>query len=115
MAEINLATRDRKVLVGEDLSHTIETNLVEFLTSRLDMFAWEHEDIIGISLDIITHKLNVDPNYAPIQQKRRKFVAERNKIINDEVNRLLKASMIKEVDYPEWLANVVIVQRKNGK
>ncbi|XP_017239352.2 uncharacterized protein LOC108212130 [Daucus carota subsp. sativus] len=115
LAEVSLDTGDKKVLVGEDLSPNIEANLVEFLTTRLDAFAWEHEDITGISAEVITHKLNVDPNHKPVQQRRRKFAAERNKIINDEVSRLLKAGMIKEVDYPEWLANVVIVQKKNGK
>ncbi|XP_017256033.2 uncharacterized protein LOC135147082 [Daucus carota subsp. sativus] len=115
LAEVNLDTGDKKVLVGEDLSPNVEANLVEFLTTRLDAFAWEHEDITGISADVITHKLNVDPNHKPVQQRRRKFAAERNKIINEEVSRLLKAGMIKEVDYPEWLANVVIVQKKNGK
>ena len=95
LAEVNLDTGDKTVLVGEDLSPNVEANLVEFLATRLDAFAWEHEDITGISADVITHKLNVDPNYKPVQQRRRKFAAERNKIINEEVSRLLKAGMIK--------------------
>ncbi|XP_074377797.1 uncharacterized protein LOC141719326 [Apium graveolens] len=115
LAEVSLSTGDKKVLIGEDLSPNIEANLVEFLMTSLDTFAWEHDNITGISPDVITHKLNVDPKHPPVQQKRRKFGAERNKIINEEVNRLLKAGMIREVDYPEWLANVVIVQKKNGK
>ncbi|XP_063948038.1 uncharacterized protein LOC135152135 [Daucus carota subsp. sativus] len=115
LAEVDLTGGDKKVLIGEDLTSTMEANLVEFLTTRLDAFAWGHEDVTGISPEIITHKLNVDPSFTPVQQKRRKFAAERNKIINEEVNRLLKAGMIKEVDYPEWLANVVIVQKKNEK
>ncbi|XP_074324394.1 uncharacterized protein LOC141661310 [Apium graveolens] len=86
LAEVDLKIGDKKVLIGKDLSPTIEANL-----------------------------LNVDPSYTPVQQKQRKFATERNKIINDEVERLIKADMIKEVDYPEWLANVVIVQKKNGK
>ena len=32
-----------------------------------------------------------------------------------EVNNLLRASFIKEVKYPEWLANVVVVPKKGGK
>lgn len=115
LAKVDLTGDDKKVLIGEDLTSTLEANLVEFLTTRLDAFAWGHEDITGISPEVISHKLNVDSSFAPVQQKRRKFAAERNKIINDEMDRLLKAGMIKEVDYPEWLANVVIVQKKNGK
>ncbi|KAK9075696.1 hypothetical protein SSX86_004025 [Deinandra increscens subsp. villosa] len=51
----------------------------------------------------------------PIQQKRRKFAPEKNVIIQEEVDKLLKTKMIREVKYPKWLANVVVVQKKNGK
>ncbi|KAJ9553525.1 hypothetical protein OSB04_017570 [Centaurea solstitialis] len=80
-----------------------------------DCFAWSHEDMVGIDPSIISHKLNVDPTFKPIKQKRRKFAPERNKVINDEVDNLLKIGKIREVKYPEWLANVVVVQKKNGK
>ena len=33
----------------------------------------------------------------------------------DEVNKLLAANFIQEVHYPEWLANVVMVKKANGK
>ncbi|KAJ0766237.1 putative nucleotidyltransferase, Ribonuclease H [Helianthus annuus] len=69
----------------------------------------------GISKDIITHKLGIDRSIKPIHQKRRKFAPERNAIIQEEVERLLRAGMIREVKYPKWLANVVVVQKKNGK
>ncbi|KAJ9542421.1 hypothetical protein OSB04_028927 [Centaurea solstitialis] len=71
--------------------------------------------MVGIDPSIISHKLNVDPTIKPIKQKRRKFAPERNKVINDEVDNLLKTGKIREVKYPEWLANVVVVQKKNGK
>ena len=32
-----------------------------------------------------------------------------------EVQRLLDANVIREVNYLEWLANVVLVSKKNGK
>ena len=33
----------------------------------------------------------------------------------DEMNKLLIANFIREVHYPEWLANVVMVKKANGK
>ena len=33
----------------------------------------------------------------------------------DEVNKLLAAGFIREVYYPNWLANVVLVKKANGK
>ncbi|XP_074300525.1 uncharacterized protein LOC141631801 [Silene latifolia] len=42
-------------------------------------------------------------------KKRHKFAPERNTIINEEVDKHLDMGMIREVMYPEWLANVVVV------
>ena len=69
----------------------------------------------GIDLAIITHKLNVAPSFKPVKQKRRSFAPERQKAINEEVDKLLRARAIQEVDYPDWLANVVLVKKANGK
>ncbi|RVW68778.1 hypothetical protein CK203_060953 [Vitis vinifera] len=33
----------------------------------------------------------------------------------NEIDKLLEAGFIKEVDYPDWLANVVVVPKKEGK
>ncbi|XP_074298048.1 uncharacterized protein LOC141628854 [Silene latifolia] len=57
---------------------------------------------------------DVPDNIRP-KLKRIKFVPERNTIINEEVDKLLDMGMIREVVYPDWLANVVVVQKKNGK
>jgi len=40
---------------------------------------------------------------------------ERQKVAQAEVQKLLDAGVIREVQYPEWLANVVMVSKKNGK
>ena len=106
---------DRKVLVGSDAPDSVKPNLVSFLKTKMSCFAWSHFDMTGIDADIITHKLNIDKSFKPVQQKRRKFAAERHEIINQEVDKLLDMGMIREVMYPDWLANVVVVQKKNGK
>ena len=69
----------------------------------------------GIDLAVITHKLNVSPSFKPVKQKRRSFALERQKTINEEVSKLLQARDIREINYPDWLANVVLVKKKNGK
>ena len=43
------------------------------------------------------------------------FNQERYEVINDEVEKLLKAWFIHEVNYPEWISNVVLVKKANGK
>ena len=50
-----------------------------------------------------------------MRQRRRKFNEERRQAIRDETQKLLAAGHIREVQYPEWLANVVLVKKSNGK
>ncbi|XP_062100753.1 uncharacterized protein LOC133806675 [Humulus lupulus] len=69
----------------------------------------------GIVPEIIVHKLQVDPYYQPRKKKIRKFTPERNKAFNEEIQKLIENRFVREVHYPEWLANVVIVKKKNGK
>ena len=69
----------------------------------------------GIDATAITHRLNVSPSFKPIKQKRRSFAPERQNAINKEVSKLLQAGGIREVEYPEWLANVVLVKKENNK
>ena len=79
------------------------------------MFAWSHEDIPGIDPSVIVHRLNVSPSFSLIRQKKRVFAQEQDKTIAEEVQNLLEADFIREVYYPDWLANVVMVKKANGK
>ncbi|XP_074299207.1 uncharacterized protein LOC141630260 [Silene latifolia] len=103
------------VLVGADYADYIREQIIEFLRTNMDCFAWSHSDMIGIDPSVITHRLNVDPSFPLDQQKRQKFAPERNEVINHEVDNLLAAGKIREVNYPEWLSNVVVVPKKNNK
>ena len=68
----------------------------------------------GIDPTVITHRLNVSPSFKPVKQKRRSLAPERQKVINEEVDKLLQAGVIREVEYPEWLSNAVLVKKVNG-
>nr|CAN61935.1 hypothetical protein VITISV_001429 [Vitis vinifera] len=59
----------------------------------------------GNSSSITSHRLNVLPTARPIRQK----------IIRNEIEKLLEVGFIREVDYLDWLANVVVVPKKEGK
>ena len=59
--------------------------------------------------------MNVDPERKPIQQRWQVLAPEQNKAIMDEVNKFLATDFIREVYYLDWLANVVLVKKENGK
>jgi hypothetical protein len=105
----------RVLQIGTCLDKEVREGLVNFLHRNVEVFAWSHEDMPGISPEEIVHVLNVNPGAKPVKQKRRKFAPERVEAITVEVEKLLKAQFIEEVHYPEWLANVVLVKKSNGK
>ena len=69
----------------------------------------------GIDTGVITHCLNVSSSYKLVHQKKRVFAPERDNAIKEEVHKLITAEFIREVYYPDWLANVVMVKKANGK
>ena len=101
--------------IGTSMTKEIRDLIVSFLRKNADVFAQSHDDMPGISTKVIAHKLNVNPSISPVKQKRRVFAPERNTAVMEEVDKLLKAGFIREVYYPEWLANVVMVKKSTGK
>ena len=97
------------------LAEDLRSPLTHFLRQNKDVFTWKQADMGGIDPTVITHRLNVSPSFKPVKQKRRSFAPERQKAINEEVGKLLQAGVIKEVEYLEWLANVVLVKKANSK
>ena len=63
----------------------------------------------------ICHHLNVNPSITPRKQPPRRSSKEHFDAVKDEVTRLKQAGVIKEVFYPKWLANTVVVKKKNRK
>jgi hypothetical protein len=62
---------------------------------------------------LIEHSLNVDPKSTPKRQHLRRFTDDRRDAIKKELAKLLAAGFIREVFHPEWLANPVLVCKKN--
>ena len=81
----------------------------------IEVFTWKQEDMGGVDPAVITHRLNVNPSFKSVKQKRRSFALEKQKAINEEVGKLFQAKAIREVEYPKCLANVVLVKKSNGK
>ncbi|XP_030936086.1 uncharacterized protein LOC115961208 [Quercus lobata] len=96
--------------IGTGMKEKAREDLIQFLRKSIDVFAWSHDDMPGIDPSVITHRLNVYPFFKPIRQKKRVFAPERDKAIKEEVQKLTTAKFIKEVYYPDWLANVVMIK-----
>ena len=109
------SNHERTTKIGTLINLAICQELTAFLKSNQDVFASTHEYMPGIDPSVIVHRLNVLPSFPPIRQKKRVFIPERDQTIAEEVRKLQEASFIREVYYPDWLANVVMVKTASGK
>ncbi|KAM1148227.1 hypothetical protein ACFX15_028368 [Malus domestica] len=71
--------------------------------------------MLDISPDIICHHLSIDPKTKPVRQKRRSCDAERYEAMKAEVEKLKDIGFVREVNYPTWVANVVLVKKNPTK
>lgn len=105
----------RIIRIGTGLQAALRTDLIKLLKDNASVFAWSYADMSGISTTTISHKLGIDPAYRPVRQKRRIGDQERYEAMKAEVDKLLSIGFIREVQYPRWLANPVLVKKPNGK
>jgi len=101
--------------LAESLDQEEQNQVAEVISRHLDAFAWSASDMLGIDPNFLCHCLTMDPKVRPVRQRRRKFNEERRLVIQEEMRKLLSAGHIREIQYPKWLANVVLVKKANGK
>ena len=89
--------------------------LVEFLRKNVDVFAWDAYEAPGVDPNFICHYLNVNPSITSRRQQPWRPSKEHAEAVKNEVAKLKQAGAIKEVFYPQWLANTVAVKKKMGK
>ena len=68
----------------------------------------------GVPKELIEHALKVDPKATPKKHQLRRFSPDKQEAIKKALAKLLAAGFIKEVYHPDWLANFVLVQKKNN-
>ncbi|CAA0817463.1 Uncharacterized mitochondrial protein AtMg00860, partial [Striga hermonthica] len=106
--------QQKSLRIGANLQEPLRSSLIQFLQSNTDVFAWKHEDMKGIDPQKACHRLNLDKTVKPVIQKRRKFSPDRQKALEEEVNKLIDNKFVKEAKYPTWISNPVLVKKATG-
>ena len=89
--------------------------MVKFLKPNIDVFAWNAYNISGIDPRLACHQLNINPEVVQRKQPPRRSSKDHVEAVRTEVNKLKQARAIKEIFYPKWLTNIVVVKNKNKK
>ena len=61
---------ERITRMGTLASQPIRQALVSFLKMNQDVFAWSHDDMLGIDPSVIVHRMNMNPASSPIRHKK---------------------------------------------
>ena len=114
---VNLGSDDepKAVQIGNTLTSKEKDELISLLKEFLEVFAWSYKDMPGIDMDIVQHRIPTNSTMKPVKQKLRRMKPEWTLKIKEEVEKQYNAGFLKVVNYPEWLANVVPVPKKDGK
>ena len=103
------------IQVGNTLTTSEKNALLALFTEFKEVFAWSYEDMPGIDTDIVQHCIPTNPTMKPIKQKLRRMKPKWTLKIKEEVEKQYNAGFLRVVNYLEWLANVVLKPKKDGK
>lgn len=99
------------VKIGSDLIAAQKEEKIEFLYVFKYVYAWLYKDMPGLDTDVVVHRLPLKPECKPVKQKLRKMKHN----VKKEVVTQYKTGFLEVVDYPEWLANIEPVPKKDVK
>jgi len=114
---LNLGEEDEKkeVKIGTSMKREVKQELCALLKEFRDVFAWSYNDMPGLDTDIVQHKLPLKPECPPVRQKLRRMKPEMSLKIKEEVQKQFDAGFLAVAKYPQWVANIVPVPKKDGK
>ena len=117
MEIINLGTEEDKkeVKIGANLELSVRQRLTQMLHDYVEIFSWSYEDMPGLDTDIVVHHLPTKEDCPPVKQKVRRMRPEMSEKIKAEVMKQFDAGFLAVTSYPQWVANVVPVPKKDGK
>ena len=72
-------------------------------------------NMLGLSPDIVQHRLRLNLECSPIKQNLRRMKPEMSLKIKEEVKKQFDVGFLAVARYPEWVANIVPVPKKDGK
>ena len=114
---VNLGTGSGKkeVKIGTGMTTSIREELTALLKDYQDIFAWSYQDMPGLSSDIVQHRLPINPECSLVKQKLRRMKLETSLKIKEEVKKKFDTGFLAVARYPEWVANILPVPKKDGK
>src|SRR3954462_9220063 len=104
---------EKTVRVYAHLPEEQATALIAFLREEWEIFAWCPAVMPRIPREFVEHVLRINPNTKPVKQDLRRFSEPKRRAIGEQVNRLPGGQFIRETKKATWIANPVLVPKKD--
>ncbi|XP_073260913.1 uncharacterized protein [Populus alba] len=72
-------------------------------------------DMPGLNTNIVVHKIPLEEGCKPVKQKLRRAHPETWIKVKAELEKQWNAGFLEVVTYPQWVSNIVVVPKKEGK
>ena len=117
LKEVNLWTTKEPHLtfISVLLTSEEQEEYIKLLLEYKDVLAWNYKEMPGLNLSIALHHLVVKKGAHAIKQAQQCFRPKLIPQIEVEVNKMIGAGFIREVQYSEWISNIILVKKKNGQ
>lgn len=114
---INLGSEDykREIKISVALDENVKKRLIELLDEYIDVFAWSYQDMPRLDINIVVQQLPLKEECPLIKQKLRRTRPDMDIKIKEEVHKQFDASFLAVYNYPQWVANIVSMPKKDGK
>ena len=78
-------------------------------------FAWSYQDMPGLDIDIVQHKLPLKEECPLVKQKLRRMKPEMSLKIKEEVKKQFDAGFLAVAKYPQWWLTLSLCQKRMVK
>ncbi|XP_050918560.1 uncharacterized protein LOC127135990 [Lathyrus oleraceus] len=114
---INLGSKEvrKEVKIGASLVGHVHSELVKLLHEYVDVFVWSYKDMPKLDTNIVEHHLPLNLERPLVKQKLRITRPDMTLKIREEVKKQFDVGFLVISEYPQWVANIVPISKKDGK
>jgi hypothetical protein len=112
---IGIFTDPKNVKISKSLLVEIRAQYQELISQYSDVFAWSYSDLKTYDKKVMQHKIPLKPDTKPVRQKLRHLNPMLLPIIEKEIKKPWEAKIILPLIFSNWVANIVLVCKKNGE
>ena len=111
----NEGENEKHVMIGVNFPKGMKPELRALLKEFREIFTWPYQDMLGLDIEIVVHRILVKPDCPSVWQALRRMKSEIILKIKEEIEKQLKASFLTTIAYSDWVTNIVPKPTKDGK